>query len=215
MKRPARAKTFDELAGLRDALARDREETARREVERAAEAARERREADLFREMVGAVEPLKVARRVTHAAPPPAPIARQREIDEQAALAESLSDDFEPDTVLDTDDQLSWTREGLSIEVLRKLRRGHWVVQAQLDLHGARVDEARDWLGDFLRDAMKRHLRCVRVIHGKGHGSIGRQPVLKGKVKRWLAQKDEVLAWCQPPEHDGGGGVLVVLLRPS
>lgn len=98
--------------------------------------------------------------------------------------------------------------------MLRKLRRGHWILQGELDLHGARVDGARELLGAFLRDAIKHQRRCVRVIHGKGHGSIGKQPVLKGKVKNWLIQKDEVLAFCQAREHDGGGGALIVLLRP-
>jgi len=209
------ARTLADLAPLRDALAREHEERARREAEQRAQQEQERREANLFRDAVGAIEPLNAPKRASHAPVRPPPIARQRENDERAALMESLSDDFEPDTVLDTDDQLSWHREGVGGDVMRKLRRGHWVVQGEIDLHGARVDEARDWLSNFLRDAMKRHLRCVRVVHGKGHGSIGKQPVLKGKVKRWLTQRDEVLAWCQPAEHDGGGGALIVLLRPS
>lgn len=210
-----RIRHLGDLGSLRDALEQDRIDAERREAEARAAAVRIEREADLFRRTVGDVEPLKkAAARVEHVLPKPAPIARHRERDEAEALRESLSDTFDPE-LLDTDEQLSWARSGIARDIPRKLRTGRWVVQAEIDLHGARVDEARAWLADFLHDAVKRQLRCVRIVHGKGHGSIGRQPVLKGKVKRWLMQKDEVLAWCQPREHDGGGGALIVLLRPS
>lgn len=209
-----RIRDLADLARLRDALAEESAAKAAREKAARVAAEAARREANLFRDAVGAVEPLKTPARAQHAMPRPLPIARQHERDERAALAESLSNEFEPGDLLETDGELSWKREGVGGDVLRKLRRGHWVVQAELDLHGARVDEAREWLATFLHDATKRHLRCVRVVHGKGLGSVGKQPVLKGKVKRWLAQKDEVLAFCQPPEHDGGGGALLVLLRP-
>jgi DNA-nicking Smr family endonuclease len=89
------------------------------------------------------------------------------------------------------------------------------VIQDQLDLHGHRVDEARLALGQFVREAWRRGLRCVRVIHGKGLGSKDREPVLKSRVRRWLAQRDEVLAFCQARPAEGGAGALVVLLRPG
>ena len=98
---------------------------------------------------------------------------------------------------------------------MRKLRRGHWVIQGQLDLHGMRREEARDALGEFLRNAMKRGMRCVRIIHGKGLGSVNKEPVLKNKVRNWLVQKEEVIAFCQARASDGGAGALVVLLRAT
>lgn len=209
-----RVRHLADLAALRDALARESRERERvaREAERAAADAE--RNANLFRDAVGGVAPLKVAPRAAHRHAPPEPIAHQRARDEAAALAESISDEFDPDVALEADGQLSWHREGVSPEVLKKLRRGHWIIQSELDLHGARVEGAREMLGEFLRESIKRQRRCVRVIHGKGHGSIGKQPVLKGKVKNWLMQKEEVLAFCQAREHDGGGGALIVLLRP-
>ena len=100
-------------------------------------------------------------------------------------------------------------------EMLRKLRRGVWTIQAQLDLHGLRSDEAREALGQFVRDAKRMGWRCVRVVHGKGLGSPGKEPVLKSKVQRWLVQKNEVLAFVQAKPSDGGAGALVVLLGPS
>lgn len=212
---PTRSLTLADLAALRDALERDAVETARlaRVAQQAAAAAE--REANLFREAVGAVEPLKAPNRASLQRPPPEPVALQHQRDEAAAFAESISDSFDPDTLLETDEALSWRREGVSPAIVHKLRRGHWVIQAEVDLHGFRVDGAREVVGEFLRESVRHRLRCVRIVHGKGHGSIGKQPVLKGKVKNWLLQKDEVMAFCQAREHDGGGGALIVLLRPS
>ena len=145
--------------------------------------------------------------------PQPEPIARQHLADEQAALAQSLSDEFSIESLLETDEGLSYARTGIGQETVRKLRRGHWVTQAQLDLHGMRTDEAREALAEFLRSAGRRGLRCVRVIHGKGLGSVNREPVLKSKVRNWLVQKEEVLAFCQARAADGGAGAVMVLLK--
>ena len=97
--------------------------------------------------------------------------------------------------------------------MLRRLRRGHWVVQAGLDLHGLNRHQAALHVAEFLHSAVHRGLRCVRIVHGKGYGSKNREPVLKGKLRHWLAMRDEVLAYCQAPDHDGGSGALLVLLK--
>ncbi|WP_087688615.1 MULTISPECIES: Smr/MutS family protein [unclassified Pandoraea] len=210
--------SLNDLAGLRDTLAK---ETAAREAERieaAKRAAQAERDANVFRDSIGDIAPIARKRsvdRVEHPRQPPAPVARQTQEDEAAVLYESLSDEFDPEALLDTDDRLSYRRPGISQDTLLKLQRGDWVVQAQVDLHGLRRDEAREALSAFLHDAVKRGLRCVRVIHGKGLGSVGREPVLKEKVRSWLAQKNEVLAWAQAQGRDGGSGALVVLLQPS
>ena len=99
--------------------------------------------------------------------------------------------------------------------MVRKLRRGHWSLQAQLDLHGLRRDEAREALGSFVNESARRGLRCVRVVHGKANGSPGREPVLKSRVRRWLVQKQEVLAFVQAQAADGGSGALMVLLQQA
>ncbi|MDB5763238.1 MAG: hypothetical protein JWQ21_2233 [Herminiimonas sp.] len=206
-------KDFADLKSLRKEL------KAQDEARRAAEAERERRdkeaklEADLFRRSIGDVAPLPSAGKAVAAAPRPLPIARQHLADEQAALRESLSDEFNVESLLDTDEALSFARNGIGPDIVRKLRRGHWVIQGQLDLHGLRTDEAREALVLFLRNAAKRGLRCVRIIHGKGLGSVNKEPVLKNKVRRWLVQKDEVIAFCQARAADGGSGALVVLLK--
>jgi DNA-nicking Smr family endonuclease len=210
-----RARGLGDLGRLRDAL---KDSAAARERERLAAERRQREaalEADLFRREIGAVKPLRSAPRATLVRPPPAPLPVQTQRDEQAVLDEALSDEFDPEALLDIDESLSYCRSGVARDVVRKLRRGTWVVQAQIDLHGLRREQAREALAAFLRDAVKRGLRCVRVIHGKGLGSVGKEPVLKGKVRSWLVQKQEVIAFCQARPHDGGAGAVVVLLQPS
>ncbi|MET0962024.1 MAG: Smr/MutS family protein [Noviherbaspirillum sp.] len=206
-------KEFAALQALRDQLKRDQEARALADARRREQEAVALREANLFRHSVGTVAPLRAIDKAAHAPPRPEPIARHHLADEQAALAQSLSDDFSIETLLETDEGLSYARAGIGQETVRKLRRSHWVTQAQLDLHGMRTDEAREALAEFLRNATRRGLRCVRVIHGKGLGSVNREPVLKKKVRSWLVQKEEVLAFCQARAADGGAGAVMVLLK--
>ena len=183
----------------------------------AAQQASERRaqaQANLFRRAAGEVTPLRHAPRITLAQEPAAPIAVQHQLDEQRVLHESLSDEFDASTLLDVDDAMSYRRPGVGADVTRKLRRGDWSIQRQIDLHGLRRDDARDALGSFIREAHRHGIRCVRVVHGKGLGSPGKTPVLKGRVHSWLIQKSEVLAFVQARPADGGAGALVVLLKP-
>jgi len=194
-----------------------REEHERAEAQAKAQreaAARLEAERHLFSRSVGPVTSLRNPNlaRLRHRRPPPLPV--QHWLDEERVLLESISDDFDVSTLLDTDDQLSYRRPGIGVEVTRRLRAGHWSIQRQLDLHGLRVDEAREALGQFIRHAHKTGLRCVRVVHGKGLGSPGKSPVLKSRVQRWLVQKNEVLAFVQARPMDGGAGALVVLLKP-
>ena len=125
----------------------------------------------------------------------------------------SLSDEFDVGTLLDTDDGLSFRRPGIGPDVLARLRRGQWSIQRQIDLHGMTRDTAREALARFIRQAARDGLRCVRVVHGKGNGSPGREPVLKAKVRAWLVQKHEVIAFAQASAADGGHGALLVVLR--
>ena len=212
--RPGGPLGLSDLGRLRQQL---KEAEARRAEARRLEAAREaalRREAEAFRDAVADVQPLVTPRRVERPRPEVEPIARQFLNDERQALAETLSDEIDVERLLEHDEALSFRRAGISQEALARLRRGHWVAQAALDLHGLRRDEARDAVARFLPQAVRDGLRCVRVIHGKGLGSVDRKPVLKDKVLRWLVQRDEVIAFCEAPPHAGGSGALLVLLRP-
>jgi DNA-nicking Smr family endonuclease len=210
-----RIKDLAQLASLHEALKHDAASRKKVEAEQQRATVAKATAADEFRAAVGAVTPLAIRQRVEHDRPPHPPVAHKRLEDDQQVLIASVSDEFEIDTLLHTDADLSFRRPGIGPDVLRKLRRGEWVIQDHLDLHGLRVDEARELLGQFLREALRRGLRCVRVVHGKGLGSKDRQPVLKGKARVWLAQRDEVIAFCQARPAEGGSGALVVLLRPA
>jgi DNA-nicking Smr family endonuclease len=204
-----------DLTSLRHALQqRERDAAERLARDRAAHAAAERTRRQ-FVDAVGPVTPLPPDGRAPAHAARPEPVPRQRQLDEQAALQEALSDEVDIESLLLTDDGLSFRRSGVSQDVVTRLRRGHWSIQAELDLHGLRRDEARTALADFMRGAAQRGLRCLRVVHGKGNGSPGRQPVLKAKVQRWLGQTGEVIAFAQASGPQGGAGALIVLLAGS
>jgi len=170
-------------------------------------------EAALFRDAVRDATPLESSARVGSKSESPPPVPVQSLLDGHDALVESLAGALSWDQSIETGEDPSYLRTGLARDVLRKLRRGHWVVQNVVDLHGLNRQEARSSLAEFLGGCLKRRLRCVRVIHGKGLRSPGREPVLKGKVQRWLAQRDEVLAFCEAPKNQGGSGALLVLLK--
>lgn len=167
-----------------------------------------------FRAAVADAEPL-CSDRAFHQIPPPPPIPRFSRGDAAAALAESLHGSDLLDLQLEGGDEAAWLRPGLPKSVLRDLRRGRWVVQAKLDLHGMNRDEARLAVGEFLHECQARDLRCLRVVHGKGLRSPGRDPVLKKLVLGWLAQHREVLAFCQARAAEGGAGAVVVLLMAA
>lgn len=170
---------------------------------------------DLFVRAAGAVKPLPDKRKLHHKPVPRMPQAMQYQRDEIAVLKEAISDEFDVTTLLETDEHLSFRRPGIGVDVTRKLRRGDWSIQRQLDLHGLRRDDAREALSLFIREAHKHGIRCVRVVHGKGLGSPGKAPILKSRVHSWLVQKNEVLAFVQAKPADGGAGALVVLLMAS
>ncbi|MCW7538722.1 Smr/MutS family protein [Aquabacterium sp. A7-Y] len=210
-----RAKSFAELGAVRKLLQEQAREAQQREAEKRAAEERARRERELFVRSVGQVHQIKERGLAELDRPRPEPLPFQRRLDEQEVLREAISDEFDVESLLETDEALSFRRPGISLEVVKRLRRGDWVIQSQIDLHGLRRDEAREQLAGFLREAVRDGLRCVRVIHGKGNGSPGREPVLKAKVRSWLVQKNEVIAYVQARASEGGNGALVVLLKPS
>ena len=206
--------TLSDLAELKRQIDRQRREAAERQrLEREARLKAER-ERHLFRLSVGDITPLEDAGKVLLQPPPPEPVPRQRELDEQAALEEALSDEMDVETLLETDEGLSFRRRHIGQDVVRRLRRGQWAIQAQVDLHGLRRDEAREALQAFLRLSRRLGHRCVRVVHGKGLGSPGKSPVLKSRVHAWLIQSRAVLAFVQARASQGGHGAVIVLLAP-
>jgi DNA-nicking Smr family endonuclease len=204
--------TFAQLAQFKQTLAEQALAKAQAARIAAAQQAAADRAARLFADSVGAVQPLKPRNVAQLPASKPAPIAAQRALDEQQVMADSLSDHFGVEQLLETDDELSYRAAGIGTQVLHKLRRGDWAIQGQLDLHGLRVDDARQTLTEFMKRATDQGWRCVRVVHGKGLGSKDKQPVLKGRVRSWLVQKQAVLGFVAARPAEGGAGALVVLL---
>ncbi|MEJ2128037.1 MAG: Smr/MutS family protein [Woeseiaceae bacterium] len=169
-------------------------------------------ESDLFRRSIGGARPLKTGPRVPAPKKKPPPRARFSKADEQKALAESLEADIET-IEADNGDGLRYHRPHVGRRTMRKLARGKYAVQAEIDLHGMTVAEARPRLADFIDYSVKQGLTCVRVVHGKGLGSGHRGPVLKSAVSRWLRKWDSVLAFVSTRQVDGGTGAVYVLLQ--
>ena len=173
-------------------------------------------ERDLFASSIGDIQPLTHAPRTRSQQPKPTPHPRQREADEADALEASrialYPSPMAWDVGLDIEGHQSHLQPGLNPDLLRRLRRGDWVVQGVLDLHSHTQEEARVALGEFMAGARRNGWRCVRIIHGKGLSSPNREPVLKARVRKWLQMRDEVLAYCEPRPNAGGSGAVVVLL---
>jgi DNA-nicking Smr family endonuclease len=159
------------------------------------------------------VQPLPDTNRANLNAPLPRPRPRQSIADEKAALHESLHGRIDLQDRLEGGDEPNYLRIGVAASVLRDLRRGRWVVQSEIDLHGMNRDEARHALATFMAESLHQGIRCVRVVHGKGLGSPQKLSILRQLVRGWLAQRIEVLAFCQAKPHDGGEGALIVLLH--
>ncbi|HEX5344637.1 MAG TPA: Smr/MutS family protein [Duganella sp.] len=214
-------KDFADLKSLGKQLREQAEARAIAEKERAKQEKQQAVEANIFQTALGGVKrmpasdryvPQSVPKSVAPAAAPKRKLTQAE--DDALVLQESLSDLFEVDHYLEDDPALNYSAPGVGPDVMKKMRKGHWPVQDELDLHGMNRDQARDALGAFLTKAQQRNHRCVCVIHGRGFGSRGQEPVLKSMVHSWLVQKG-VVAFCQARNNEGGEGALIVLLRAA
>ena len=212
--KPFKVGSLADLKQVKKEIAAQAERAAQAAAQKALEAKRAREHRSLFQAAVGQVQRLPEPRVANLRPSPPPPTPVQHLMDEAAAYTESISDEVDITTLLETDERLSFRRPGVGPDVTYKLRRGKWSIQRQIDLHGLRTDDAREALGAFIREAHKQGIRCVRVVTGKGLGSPGKAPVLKDKVHRWLVQRAEIVAFVQAPPAQGGAGALVVLLQP-
>ena len=168
---------------------------------------------DLFQEAVKGAIPLKSTNRVEPYRAPAPPRPAKRLEDERAVLEELARLALDGDDDAEIEDDALFLRAGLPRDILRKLRRTHWVIQDDLDLHGLTSDEAALETARFLTECKRAGLRCVRIVHGKGLRSRGREPVLKRRIRKLLTRRDEVLAFVEPRAIHGGGGAVVVLLE--
>lgn len=170
-------------------------------------------DATLFRDAVRDVAPLASPGKVTFSRERPPPVPQTRHVDE-APIPYPFFPDQAP-LKIEAGDEWVFLRPGVSRQTLRRLRRGYWPVQAQLDLHGFNRDGARLHLAGFLDSSHRQGMRCVRVIHGKGLSSRNHEPVLKLRIGSWLSQREDVLAFCQARPEDGGSGAVLVLLKAA
>ncbi|MFK7887036.1 MAG: Smr/MutS family protein [Gammaproteobacteria bacterium] len=165
---------------------------------------------DAFRRAVADAKPLKHDR-VHFERDRPDPRARFTREEQHAVLDEAMHGNPDP-TLLGTGEELFFARTGLSRTVLKKLKRGQYALNAEIDLHGLTTEQAREALREFLVECAWHRHNCVRVITGKGKGSGHRGPVLKPRVARWLRKHEDVYAFSTARPNDGGSGALYVLL---
>ncbi len=223
-------KSFADLKGLGKQLKEQEEQRAAEQKERAKQEKAAAAAANVFQSSMAGVQKMKPSDRYVPppakgpaAAGRPAPsgprkpqTAEEQAADDAAVLRESmLSDMFDVDHYMEEDPSLNYSAPGIGPDVMKKMRKGHWPVQDELDLHGKRRDEARQAVDDFLLKAKRRNYRCVCVIYGRGFGSRGGEPVLKSMVHSWLVQTDGVIAFCQARAEEGGEGAIMVLLRSA
>ena len=166
---------------------------------------------ELFRQTVGPVKPICQDKVVCNT-PKPKPFPEQSIKNNLLVKEDMLSSLLDP-TDYETGDELYFIRPGIQKNIFRKLRKGQFTIEREFDLHGMTVDVARKSLSCFFENCRVRNNRCIKIIHGKGRGSKGKQPVLKIKLNQWLQQRDEVLAFCSARPVDGGTGAVYVLLK--
>lgn len=163
----------------------------------------------LFRAAVGDVKTIKQTQTADTGAPKPKPIPRQAQLDDEQVKQDMLSDHFDH---IETGEELSYHQDGIQKTVLRKLKRGQFTIEDELDLHGHRKDEARAEVYNFLKYAKANRKKCVRIIHGRALSNAS-GAVLKPLVNTWLRQTKDVLAFCSARPQDGGAGAVYVLIK--
>ncbi len=168
---------------------------------------------ELFRATVGPIKRIQ-NNRVLHQTKRPKPLPKQRWKDKQQVLEDMFSAEFGPEqTEAETEDSLSYSRTGVQHSIMRKLRRGQFSIEAELDMHGMTVAIAKPILAEFLYQAQRMGKRCVKIIHGKGYRSPNQQPVLKSRINNWLRRSDAVVAFHSARQVDGGTGAVYVLIK--
>lgn len=165
----------------------------------------------LFRDAVGDVRSVNNDKAPISGSKPKARV-RSSENDDKSVM-DSLLDELGDVDFLETGEHLSYTAPGVQNSVLRKLKSGKYAVQAEIDLHGMTLREAKAELGPFLKACQQRRLLCVRIIHGKGRKHADKTPKLKPAVSQWLQSNKNILACCSARANDGGTGAAYALLK--
>lgn len=169
-------------------------------------------ESILFRETIGEIKPVAIQQIIVSPVQKK-PNPRPQKTKFHDYLNEQMSDGFALDEPIEQGETLSYLKPSNAPILLRKLKRGQFSVTSTLDLHGMTIDEARSSISQFFNKQRQEIRCCVRIVHGKGNRSLGQIPVLKRMVNHWLPQREDVIAYCSTPAHDGGTGAIYVLLQ--
>ncbi|MDH5396134.1 MAG: Smr/MutS family endonuclease [Gammaproteobacteria bacterium] len=169
-------------------------------------------ELQFFREAVADVRPLTSEKRVMPITKPANIRIRQTNEVNNNMTVEPMSDPVDLRDIEITDN-LFYARSGIQLKVQKKLRRGEFAIEDELDLHGYTVAEAKQAINEFLAQCKRNNIRCIRIIHGKGYRSEQKIPILKTYVAYWLPQHPDVMAFSSARPIDGGTGALYVLLK--
>ena len=167
-------------------------------------------DSDLFRQTIGKVRPVNNDKILLNTEHKPKPYPKKMTSPLTCPL--TLSTEYDLDKV-GLEDSLSYTAPGLQTAVLKKLRKGFFGLDAEIDLHGLTSNSAQQQLLQFLHDCTYNGCRCIHIIHGKGYRSTDQYPVLKNNLNLWLRRHQQVLAFCSASPKDGGTGAIFVLLR--
>lgn len=169
-------------------------------------------DASLFRTTVGKVRTVDSNTVILTPDKRPRPVPAFKPLEQVNPLQNDVDGDLE---TLYQEDKVAFIAPGLQKNVLKKLRKGYYGLDADIDLHGLSSREALQQLLNFLHHCVEDGCRCVQIVHGKGYHSPDNQPVLKNDINLWLRQHKDVLAFCSTPPRAGGTGALYVLLRLS
>ncbi|MCW3148263.1 Smr/MutS family protein [Stutzerimonas stutzeri] len=170
----------------------------------------------LFQSAVQGVKPIKHDRADTGKPRGNRELIDKRRANAQVSSEQTRVDGLSDQFVIDVgaEDELYWARDGVQDAQIRKLKAGQIPFEGSLDLHGLSVEKAREQLWDFIAEAIKYEIRCVRVTHGKAARLDGKRPLIKSHVNTWLRQHPQVLGFTScVPRHGGAGAVYVMLKR--
>lgn len=165
---------------------------------------------DLFRHTIGKVRAVNSDKILLNKENKPKPYPSPRTAHEDVHLMDEAATDIEK---VGLEDRLSFIAPGLQNNVLKKLRRGFFGLDAEIDLHGLTSNAAKQQLLQFLHDCVNTGCRCVHIVHRKGYRSANNHPVLKNNLNLWLRQHKDVQAFCSAPPKDGGTGAVFVLMQ--
>jgi DNA-nicking Smr family endonuclease len=169
-------------------------------------------DSDLFRQTIGKVHAVKSDKVLLTADVKPKPYPKSQAFNVEEHLSNEAGFDIEK---VGLEDSMSFMAPGLQHNVMKKLRKGQYGLDAEIDLHGLNSNEAKRQLLHFLHDCVEDGCRCVHIVHGKGYRSPDNHPILKNNLNLWLRQHKDVQAFCSAPQKDGGTGAVFVLLQLS